>query len=567
MPATPYSYTSLDFWPTRDQFSRALAAERAATPPPPTLKILGVFPLPEESAWSVKVSLEEEAATWRDLHEGMRAKWGEFGGGGELLTLNPDQCSLVLAKEDDEVPEPKAGDALKIEDMDFLAPLEALWAEADWQNAMAQACRADLPRPAPHLPAPIPNPSAWFPWLRPGQIDAFSLLELRHSFVWGPAGTGKTRTVGTMVAAWLEKNPGKRVLLVATTNPAVDQLLVAVDQALEELGHGTQGDSPRLSCRRIGRQADRRRYDHRSHLLPKVSEKRESRPSTLHYLANARAVALTSARLLMEAPFVRQLVRPFDLLVIDEASQLPLAHALALLPFAPLGLYAGDPAQLGPVVRAKEKEAKAVLGRSLFDVRPHLGDSARTVLLSEQSRMAEPICDVVGRNFYEGRLRVCARAAADLDWQARRESARGPRPAFEVVPVDDPGRFSRSRGGPIRDASVVAVVAHVQALLAANTLRPVDILVLTPFRAQQRLLRDALLAAQMGAVKVMTVHRAQGSERLAVLFDPVDERSPFLRGPEGARLVNVALSRAEGYLAVFLGPGDNKNPLLNFRSP
>jgi superfamily I DNA and/or RNA helicase len=130
--------------------------------------------------------------------------------------------------------------------------------------------------------------------------------------------------------------------------------------------------------------------------------------------------------------------------------------------------------------------------------------------------------------------------------------------------VEKPGRYSKSRGGPIREASVAAVVAHVKLLLATTPLKPGDILVLTPFRAQQGLLRDALADAQVGGVRVSTVHRAQGSERLAVLFDPVDGRSGFLRGVAGNRLVNVAFSRAEAHLAIFLGPKDNTNPLFEF---
>jgi hypothetical protein len=38
-----------------------------------------------------------------------------------------------------------------------------------------------------------------------------------------------------------------------------------------------------------------------------------------------------------------------------------------------------------------------------------------------------------------------------------------------------------------------------------------------------------------------------------------------LRGPEGARLVNVAFSRAEAHLAVCLGPSDFTNPLFNLK--
>jgi hypothetical protein len=58
------------------------------------------------------------------------------------------------------------------------------------------------------------------------------------------------------------------------------------------------------------------------------------------------------------------------------------------------------------------------------------------------------------------------------------------------------------------------------------------------------------------------VHRAQGSEAPVVLFDPADGTQPFLQTEEARRLVNVALSRAQAKVVVYLSAGDATNPLL-----
>ena len=86
---------------------------------------------------------------------------------------------------------------------------------------------------------------------------------------------------------------------------------------------------------------------------------------------------------------------------------------------------------------------------------------------------------------------------------------------------------------------------------------------LTPFRAQRALNRQRLRAHGVPeAVRVSTVHRAQGSEAPVVLFDPADGAQPFLQTEEARRLVNVALSRAQAKLVVYLSPADAANPLL-----
>ena len=85
---------------------------------------------------------------------------------------------------------------------------------------------------------------------------------------------------------------------------------------------------------------------------------------------------------------------------------------------------------------------------------------------------------------------------------------------------------------------------------------------LTPFRAQRAMLRQRLAAHGVEGVRVSTVHRAQGSEAPVVLFDPADGAQPFLRTEDAERLLNVALSRAQAKVVVWLSAADAANPLL-----
>jgi hypothetical protein len=187
-------------------------------------------------------------------------------------------------------------------------------------------------------------------------------------------------------------------------------------------------------------------------------------------------------------------------------------------------------------------------------------------LLDEQSRMAGPISELVSDLFYDGALRVAADAQASPDWQARRRRALGEIDAdthVHVLRLKTDGAWSAAERGPVRRESAEAIATLVAAALASGEWQAQELIVLTPFRAQRALIRQRLAARQLPeTVKVSTVHRAQGSEAPVLLFDPADGSQPFLQTEEAQRLINVALSRAQAKVVVFLSPADAANPLL-----
>jgi hypothetical protein len=255
---------------------------------------------------------------------------------------------------------------------------------------------------------------------------------------------------------------------------------------------------------------------------------------------------------------------PFDLLVFDEASQVSLAHALVLMPLGRARLFAGDPQQLSPVLRSDDRAARRWLGRSAFAEMPRGGPAL--ALLDEQSRMAPPIGELVSQLFYDGALRVAADASASPEWQAARQRTLGDIPAdvhVHVHRVKADGGWVAAERGPVRRESAEAIAALLDEALASGQWRPDELIVLTPFRAQRALIRQRLRARGLPEqLRVSTVHRAQGSEAPVVLFDPADGAQPFLHGEAAQRLLNVALSRAQAKLVVFVSPADAASPLL-----
>ncbi len=528
-----------------------------------------------------------------DSLDGASAWWGAPAkGGASVLAVVPEDDQLVL--QNASAPPPGAGFLIRLYPTRFLNAVADAWHDTPWaERALAGLPDLARPQPAADGPALTGEP---FRWLRAGQRAALALTSHTSAFLWGPPGTGKTTTLGVMLAEYLASRPQARVLLLSTTNHAVDLATIAVDKALQK----GRRDPLRGTVQRLGTRFDAAAYAGREHLIPagdldliaRLARAEAARPSSrdatalkawadrvaalrdglraasLQVLRRCRLASMTTTRAAFTLKTLRELAAddepPFDLVVFDEASQVSLAHALVLMPLGRARLFAGDPQQLSPVLRSDDRLAKRWLGRSAFAEMPKRGPSV--ALLDEQSRMAAPISALVSDLFYDGALRVAADAQASPEWQAARRRALGEADADTHVHVQrmkTDGAWSAHERGPVRRESADAIAELVAQALASGDWQPRELIVLTPFRAQRALIRQRLAARGVpDAVKVSTVHRAQGSEAPVVLFDPVDGAQPFLQTEEAQRLVNVALSRAQAKVLLFLSAADAANPLL-----
>src|SRR5262249_30208504 len=100
---------------------------------------------------------------------------------------------------------------------------------------------------------------------RERQKAGYGLISYKAGFLWGPPGTGKTRTAGSIVSDFALMYPEGKILLIAPTNVAVDQLLIAVD---DRLAASIRGQMLRRDCARLGSNFLARYYSKRPHLIP-----------------------------------------------------------------------------------------------------------------------------------------------------------------------------------------------------------------------------------------------------------------------------------------------------------
>lgn len=428
------------------------------------------------------------------------------------------------------------------------------------------------------------------------------LLGQRVGYLWGPPGTGKTRTVGHLVHALVDR--GERVLLTAHTNIATDTALLRfLDEgllepgqvvrvgyrceALERFGVGldevvhrqVRAEQPSLAldirelCLELAGAAQRPLPDLLSPRTPLGRMLRMAKEAArgadgldpalarrlgelLEAVEKAERRAVEGAAVVastLTGLYTKRVLRGLrtDALVLDEASIASLALCLVAAYAADTRAIAvGDFMQLPAIVRAEQPAARKWLGSHVFASagcdRPDSEHPLR-VMLDEQHRMAPQISATVSQVFYGGRLRDAGSVRARAE----------PGPAVLLLDTSRLGaRTELSPSSSKRNPGHAELVARL-----VETASSREIAVIAPYRAQVRAVRDRLRERapkllSTGRVEVFTVHRFQGRDKELVFFDTTEGPGSLCRfldenhNPDAPNLVNVALSRARRRLVV-----------------
>ena len=206
-----------------EEILTAINAELEKASRPKTLHV--VESIEQRAIWEVQV---KSPGKLNDTQEGWRAWWRS--GTATVLSLRPDDDILNLQFVTGSPP--KTGEIVQLYPPLFLEELRELWKRPslagkalEWFDSVMGG---DQPSGCPPL---IPS----FRGLRKAQKEAFRLPSFACGYLWGPPGTGKTFTVGALLADYLRQFPNARVLLLSNANSAVDQAIVSVDKSVDEL--------------------------------------------------------------------------------------------------------------------------------------------------------------------------------------------------------------------------------------------------------------------------------------------------------------------------------------------
>ena len=361
-------------------------------------------------------------------------------------------------------------------------------------------------------------------------------LDESYLFVQGPPGAGKTYTGARTIVDLLAR--GLRVGIASNSHKAIHHLLGEIETVAAARGVGFAG-------------------------YKKASGEDTEYPSRTGAIANTNEVALCAGdpRVTLVAGTAWLFSDPameatLDVLAIDEAGQVSLADAIAMATSARNLLLLGDPMQLAQVSQAQHPgdAGASVLGHLLGSgatVAPERG-----VFLPHSFRMHPAICDYVSALAYDGRLHAdpaCAQRAVD----AAQIAGAGLR--YLSVAHEGNVQASTEEAEAVADAIeeiIGGTVTDERGQTRALVER--DILIVTPYNANVRRIRQTLDARRRFDVRVGTVDKFQGQEAPVVFFSMASSRGD--EAPRGIGFLfdrhrlNVAVSRAQALAVLVCSP-------------
>ena len=343
----------------------------------------------------------------------------------------------------------------------------------------------------------------------------------------GPPGAGKSRVIREIVRRFVAA--GYRVLVVAETNTAVDNILIGPGESPSEnslMAHaiGMRDTSNGLTVARNNRERSKREF---------VQTSVSSNTS----LANAVLSTNNSADSLVESG------QEFDVVISDEAAQPRKSSTFIPLQLAERAVLVGDHQQLHATRQSNKEYDGDQRHLSLFE---HLYDGLYPegigVQLNVQYRMISELMRFSQR-FYDHEVET----GSDHSCQMSQPVG--------LIDIDIP------KGEESVDTSkqnqLEATATALQVKLLLREYDPNDIGVIAAYGAQENLIRtqlDIAIGGEASEVQVATIDRFQGSEKEAIIvsFTRSNERGDvgFLSGEEGPNRLNVALTRARQHCAL-----------------
>lgn len=360
-------------------------------------------------------------------------------------------------------------------------------------------------------------------------------LDESYLFIQGPPGSGKTYAGARLIVDLLAR--GKKIGITANSHKAIHNLLDEVLLVAAE--------------RRVTVAAQK-----------KVNKDAENTYYIADGVTNLDAGFLPDRGKLFAGTAwafgTAAMDQQLDYLFVDEAGQVSLPHAIAVMTSARNTIFLGDPLQLSQVAHTLHpgdvgaSVLEHLLDRELRPVAPDRG-----VLLTDSYRMHPDVCRFISELLYEGKLRSApGRELQDVSSPGL--SGTG----LRYIPVSHRGNAQRS------DEEAERIADELELLMRgtvrdtnglSRALGPADVIVVTPYNAQVRAIRRVLDGRGFEDVEVGTVDKFQGREAYVVFY------STAASSPENAskgvgfvfdrQRFNVAISRARA-LAVMVGSPD-----------
>jgi uncharacterized protein len=356
-----------------------------------------------------------------------------------------------------------------------------------------------------------------------------SALDRSYLVVQGPPGTGKSTTGAEAIVQLL--GDGKRIGVMARSHSAAHNLVAAVEDAARRHSLRFSG------AHKFNRERDEYRSRYDDAYVVGVKDNGSALASN-HQLVSGTNYLFAS----------HDAVNAFDVLIVDEAGQLSIGDAIACGRAAPNIVFLGDPLQLAQVSQGKHPPGmdRSILQHLLGDtptIRPNRG-----IFLPISYRMHPGICDFISQSVYEGRLN----AAQGNEANAVHVPGKAPESGLRWRPVEHDHNAGSSEDEAAAVAGEVVALLQAQCATRERALSPLtkdDILIVSPYNAQRRLVTRTLEDRGITGVRVGTVDKFQGLQAPVVIYSMATSSGDTM--PRGLEFLfernrfNVAISRAQ----------------------
>jgi DNA replication ATP-dependent helicase Dna2 len=386
-------------------------------------------------------------------------------------------------------------------------------------------------------------------------------IEAKEYFlIWGPPGTGKTSVVLRSLVNFYMKNTDLRILVAAYTNRALDEICEFLAK-----------ESPQVEYSRVGsRYGSDPKF--RENLLDQQLSRFSNRRQLRDFMDSQSLFIGTVSSLLGKPDLFRLL--DFDVLIVDEASQIIEPNLIGLLSKVKKFILIGDHMQL-PAVVLQQREESEVQSPQLRDVGfNNFADSLFERIfyqaevnqwnhafgkLTFQGRMQREIMEMANGLFYDQSLRpmpgidrIVASHPYGRDMSIFGEGSPG---RFSFIPTDpdhESDSLKVNRQEAYKTARVVGQITHLFKRMGVDFSRK-TVGVITPYRAQIACILDELRKIDEGLteyVDVDTVERFQGGARDIIVLStcinhPLQLNTLVSSSTNGIdRKLNVAITRA-----------------------
>jgi hypothetical protein len=258
----------------------------------------------------------------------------------------------------------------------------------------------------------------------------------------------------------------------------------------------------------------------------------------------AKLIASTLTKCMTELfDYIKEgVLQRFDIALVDEVSMANLGLLWVTASIADRIVMFGDPNQLPPITLLN-KIGHGMLHKlqsmNFFDWSDisygSISQDVPVTFLKKQYRMGRRICEIVSKLFYGGGLENVTTCDGTVTFYN-----------IDVMKSMDMRTFSGSRINGLNSLLVAKIIDE----LKEDGAREEDIAVVTPYRAQAKLIKEVLRNRGFGDVRVGTVHTFQGGEKKIVILDlvvrnrKVMSKSPILGGEVSRRLLSTSMSRA-----------------------